>query len=250
MTSPAARAFTRDGRTMLITERGSVDGPTGRTFLLLHGIGMGHRYFRELADDLARSGRVLAVDLPGFGDAPEPSEPLDMTASGDFIADFIEAEGIERPVLVGHSMGSQVAVEALARHPQLFDRAVLIAPTVNATERTLWQQAARLAQDLAIEHPRVIGIGLVHYLKTGPRWYLKKLRTMLAHRVEESLPHIRASVLVVRGEVDYVCPRAWVQVVARTIPEARLVEIAGRGHETMVTDASVVSRHIVEHVSR
>jgi pimeloyl-ACP methyl ester carboxylesterase len=234
---------------MLVTESGSLDGFTGRTFLLLHGVGMGHRYFRQLADDLSAVGRVLAVDLPGFGDAPEPAEPLDLAASGDFIVEFIEGEGIDRPVLVGHSMGSQVAVEALARHPRLFDRAVLIGPTVNATERTLLRQALRLAQDLAIEHPRVLAIGLVHYLKTGPRWYLKKLGAMLRHRVEETLPHVEASVLVIRGEVDRVCPRDWAEVVTRTIPDARLVEIPGRGHETMVTDASVVSRHIVQHVT-
>ena len=73
----------------LTYERGDVSmayfdrpGPIEHTFVLVHGIGMGRIVFTEVAEVLAERGRVLALDLPGFGDSPEPgsASSLEMTA--------------------------------------------------------------------------------------------------------------------------------------------------------------------------
>ncbi len=237
-------SYERDGRVMMCTRNGVRNG---LAFVLVHGIGMGHRVFRDLADELGRTGTVYAVDLPGFGDSPEPPYALDMSASGDFLAGFVETLPEPDVVLVGHSMGTQVVVEALVRHPELADRAVLIAPTVNAAERTAAWQAWRMVQDLAIESPKVLVLGLVQYAKAGPRWFIAKLRQMLDHRVEDVLPRLRADTLVLRGEDDYVCPRDWVQRVADLIPRAVFREVKGRGHEAMIRSPEPVASMIVEH---
>ena len=246
MSTSTTREFHSKQRVTVITESGKHTGPG---YVLVHGIGMGHRYWSALADELGKTGRVYALDLPGFGDAPEPPEPLDMRASGDLLAELVTAERIEHPVLIGHSMGTQIVVEAAARHPEVSDCIVLIAPTVNASERTVHQQAWRMLQDLVHAKPRVLLVGLVYYVKTGPRWYIKKLRTMMAHRVESTMPHIRARTLVIRGENDGVCPRDWVRRVATIIPHADMREVAGRGHETMITGAEPVAKLIVRHVA-
>lgn len=72
----------------------------GRTFLLVHGIGMGITYFAELSQALESHGRVVAIDLPGFGDAPEPKNAMTMAQMGRVLIDFVEVEGLGRPVLV------------------------------------------------------------------------------------------------------------------------------------------------------
>jgi pimeloyl-ACP methyl ester carboxylesterase len=246
MAVSATREYHDQQRVTIITESGLHTGPG---FVLVHGIGMGHRYWSELADELDKHGRVYALDLPGFGDAPEPAEALDMPASGDLLARLVQHERIARPILIGHSMGTQIVAEALARHPDLFDCAVLIAPTVNADERSLHMQAWRMIQDLMHAKPKVWFVGAVYYVKTGPRWYLKKLRTMLDHHIERVLPRIRANVLVIRGANDRVCPEGWTKRVATIIPHSRYVEVQGRGHETMITAASDVAGYIVRHVS-
>lgn len=228
---------------MVFTESGSA---TGAVFLLVHGIGMGHRVFRDLADELGKHGRVFAVDLPGFGDSPEPAEAHSMQVSGDLIAAFVEAEGIAGAVLVGHSMGTQVVVEAVVRHPEISHRIVLIAPTVNSAERTAGKQSLRLMQDLADESPKVLALGMAQYAKAGPRWFVKKLRFMLDHEVEKVYPQVRARALVLRGEEDLVCPRDWVLRVTELLPDAEMREIAGRGHEAMIRSAEPVASMIVE----
>ncbi|HEY0246810.1 MAG TPA: alpha/beta fold hydrolase [Gryllotalpicola sp.] len=238
--------FEQDGRTMVYTRSGA---DVGDTFVLVHGIGMGHRVFRDLAEELGSAGTVYAVDLPGFGDSPEPGSALDMPASGDFLAAFVASLPMRDPVLVGHSMGTQVVVEALVRHPALASRAVLIAPTVNPAERTARQQALRMMQDLADESPKVLALGTAQYVKAGPRWFLRKLHQMLDHRVEDVLPLLRARTLVLRGEEDLVCPRDWVRRVTELIPDAQMREIPDRGHEAMIRSPQPVASMIIAHAS-
>lgn len=87
------------------------DEAAGRTFLLVHGIGMGISYFAQLSSELESYGRVVAIDLPGFGDAAEPEAAMTMAQMGALLIEFVEEEKLDRPVLVGHSMGTQVVAE-------------------------------------------------------------------------------------------------------------------------------------------
>ncbi|MDD0860011.1 alpha/beta hydrolase [Arthrobacter alpinus] len=87
-----------------------------------------------------------------------------------------------------------------------------------------------------------------NYTKTGPRWFVKKLRNMMVHTIEDTLPQIQAHTLVIRGSRDRICPRSWVEEVTALIPDATMEEVPGRGHETMVKDGACVAEYIVAHV--
>lgn len=238
------REFRRGEDVVVIHESGRPDGPD---YVLVHGLGMAHDYWSELANVLEPTGTVHALDLPGFGDAPEPREPLSMPAAGALLAELLVAEGIERPVLVGHSTGAQVVAETAARHPELVDRLVLIAPTVNPRERTLGRQTKRFLQDIALVHPKALGYGIALYAKAGPRWFAANLKPMLEHRIELILPEIAAPTLVIRGEHDRVVPREWAEEVAGLVPDGRYAEVPGRGHETMIRAGRRVGELIVRH---
>ncbi|GHD46579.1 alpha/beta hydrolase [Mycetocola manganoxydans] len=244
MAETSTSEFRSHERVTVVAESGIRTGPG---FILLHGIGMGRHYWGALTETLGEHGRVYALDLPGFGDAPEPEDPLEMHQAGDLIAELVDSLGIEDPVLVGHSMGSQVAVEAAARHPEVFTRVVLISPTVNPEERGARIQALRLVQDLWGARLRVLGYGFVYYVKAGPRWYFKTLRKMMNHRVEDTLPRVQADTLVIRGSDDLLCPRGWVDRIVGTVPLARLVEVPGTGHEVMMTNGHEVGALIAGH---
>ena len=224
------------------------DGTFARTFILVHGIGMAASYFTALGDALAPHGRVIAIDLPGFGEAPEPEGSLTMAAMGDLLITFAQIEGLARPILVGHSMGAQIVAEAAAQRPDLFDEIVLIAPTVNRHERTIARQSWRMIQDIVGESPSVIVGGLRTYLQAGPRWFVKKLADMMDHSIEDILPKIEADTLVLRGTRDHVCPHRWAQEVTGLLPHGRLIELPGRRHETMVKDGTLPAELIVAHL--
>jgi len=226
---------------------GSAEGAEPAVFLLLHGLGMGRSVFVELARRL--DGVVVAVDLPGFGAAPEPDVPLTMPEHADLVAAYLSAEGLPAVTVVGHSMGSQVATELAVRHPDRVRAVVLAAPTVDAGARRVARQALRFLHDTASIDPRVVLRGVREYLRAGPQ-LVRKIRATVAHRPEDLYPRITVPALVLRGTRDPVCPSVWTRAVAEAIPQAELAEIPGCGHETMIRDAAPAAARIADFLSR
>ncbi|GAA5026078.1 alpha/beta fold hydrolase [Microbacterium fluvii] len=233
--------FSHRGATVVVEEH---DGRGPHVFLLAHGIGMGRLAFGDLVEHLRPHGRVVTLDLPGYGDAPEPDRTPTIERMADLVAALLRARGLAGAVLVGHSMGTQVAVEVAARHPGLASGVVLVGPTVDARARTAPRQLGRLAHDLAIESPKVLWLGTREYLRAGPH-LRRKLRAMLVHRPELAYPRVGVPALVLRGETDPVCPREWCALVSALLPDARFAEIAGHGHETMIRDAAPAAAEIM-----
>ncbi|MDQ0577492.1 alpha/beta fold hydrolase [Agromyces albus] len=241
---PTTREFRRGEHVIVIRESGVPDGPE---YVLVHGLGMAHEYWDGVAEVLEPTGTVYALDLPGFGDAPEPREPLSIAALGELLAELLVAEGIERPVLVGHSTGAQVVAETAARHHELVERIVLIGASVNPRERTLAMQTLRFLQDIAVVNPKVLVQGIAAYTQAGPRWFVANLRPMLEHRIEQALPLIEAGTLVIRGEKDHLVPRYWAEEMAALAPKGRFAEVPGRGHDTMVVTGSQVGEMVARY---
>lgn len=243
----ADRTYERGDYTMTYSE---FAGPADRTFVLIHGIGMGRIVFEEVAQVLSLRGRVLVPDLPGFGDSPEPGTAATIEESAELIRAFITEDATGQVTLVGHSMGTQIVAELAKLHPELIDTLVLIAPTINRHERSATKQAARMVQDLYGESPKVLFEGVLEYTKTSPLWFANKLRLMLDHRIEDICPLIATPTLVLRGETDHVCPRDWVQEVADALPDSEYQEIPDRGHEAIIKSPEPVASMVLEFVAR
>lgn len=239
----AARSFVWGGATLVVERRGSGEP----AFVMIHGIGMGRSVFGDLAGRLDGAGEVIAFDLPGYGEAPEPRRVLTMERTADLVAAYLQSHGGGPAVVIGHSMGAQVALEVAARHPALVDRLVLVGPTVDPHARTAPRQVSRLLRDIAVESPKVIALGAREYVRAGPR-LRSKFHAMLVHRPEDVLPRVSAPTLVLRGEDDLVAPRAWCERIVRAMPDARLAEVEGHGHETMIRDAAPAAELILDFV--
>lgn len=234
--------FTASGMTLLAEARGAEDAPV--TFVLLHGIGMGRKVFADLARRLKPHGRVIAIDQPGYGEAPEPPRTPTIERSADLVGAYLRKIDRGRVVLIGHSMGTQVAVEVAVRHPSTVGRLVLVAPTVDRHHRRARTQLLRLAVDLLDESPKVLLLGAREYVRAGPH-LRRKMRAMMTHRPEDSYPRVAAPTLVIRGAGDRVCTAPWSDEVTRAIPGARAVQIPGHGHETLIRDAEPATEAIL-----
>jgi pimeloyl-ACP methyl ester carboxylesterase len=88
----------------------------GPAVVLLHGLTGSRAYLRPYAERLARTHRVLAVDLPGHGGS-DMLEPFAFREAARVMADAAAAAGAERPVVVGHSFGAPLAVAWAAERP-------------------------------------------------------------------------------------------------------------------------------------
>lgn len=237
-----------NGDNVVIMQRWRREG--ARTILLVHGIGMGRQYFGLLREALGASADIVAIDLPGFGASPEPAHPLTMTELADLVACALRDAGLEGVTALGHSMGTQVVTELAVRHPDLVEQLVLIGPTINPSERSGWKQALRLVQDLLNDPPIVAFVGAHMYAKAGPRWFIRKLRSMLAHDIRQVLPDVHQPTLVVVGDEDRVTPPGWAQEVHSLLPDSSFRIAHGKGHEAMVSSAEPIAQLIREFLDQ
>ncbi len=118
----ARRAFTEVlGTELFWTEQGQ-----GRPLVLLHGLHDSHRTWRRVAPDLARTRRVISVDLPGHGLSGRPDASYELAWHAEIIGGWMEALGLEDVDLVGHSFGGGVAQWLLLEHRARVRRLALV----------------------------------------------------------------------------------------------------------------------------
>ena len=220
-----------------VTEAG--DGPDG--VVLVHGIGVSARYFGALGTALAATHHVVAPDLPGFGTSPTPDRALSVEDHAAVVAELIVQAGLQRPLVVGHSMGCQVAVELAAAHPDAVGGLVLIGPVVDPSARSLVRQAWRLLRDTRHETFEGNVVVFWDYLRAGVRWYTRHLPTMLTYPTEERIADVGVPVVVVRGEHDPIAPPRYVRELAARARDGRVAEVPDKGHVAMFPDAGPVA---------
>jgi pimeloyl-ACP methyl ester carboxylesterase len=121
---PAGRIVEFEGSRVHFVERG--EGPP---LLLVHGLGGTWFHFRPLMAALARDFRVVAIDRPGSGYSTRrgdrPGTPREQAA---WLLDFAEALGLDRPLVVGHSLGGAITLAMAVDSPQRIAGIVLISP--------------------------------------------------------------------------------------------------------------------------
>ena len=241
-----------DGLTMVVKRfpgRPEIDTAAApRTFVLVPGLGVSSRYFQPLASELARRGRVFLVDMPGFGAAPNPRRDVSLVDHAGVLAGFLRESEIENPVLVGHSMGSEIVAIVAQQHPDVSDRIVLMSPTLEPQARTAAVAVRNLLRDALREPPAVFGIAFTDYLiRCGPPYLFAQLKHMLADRIETRLESMTAHVLVIAGDRDTIVSLDWAGSLAGLVRRAEFRVVHGP-HVIMHTDPAMIAKHLVDFV--
>ena len=206
--------------------------PARPAVVLIHGIGVSHRYLRRLHGRLAETGDTYSIDLPGFGATPRPGHALSVADHATYILGALEQLGVLEFVLVGHSMGSQFAVEAALQQPDRISQLVLMGPVVDSKRRSVLQQALALGRDsLFFESPSSNALVFTDYLRCGPSWYLKTLRVMMDYPTEERIAsELRRRSSCCGAPTTRSRPRTGAAGWLRGLPGRGWLEIQGTGH--------------------
>jgi pimeloyl-ACP methyl ester carboxylesterase len=107
----------------------SLEGSAGPVVVAVPGLPGSGRDFRWLAPALTGWARVLRFDPPGYGASPRPDfAPVGADRKADLVLGLLDALGLDRAMLLGHSFGSVVAVLAAARRPDAVTHLALLAP--------------------------------------------------------------------------------------------------------------------------
>lgn len=201
------------------------------TYVLLHGIGVSHRYLARLHRELAKVADVYSFDLPGFGKSSRPGRQLQVEDYAAFVSSVLTQAGVSSYVPVGHSMGTQFAVELALVEPGRVAGAVLMGPVVETSRKSVARQAMALTRDsMFSESPSCNAIVFSDYLRAGPRWYLTELPVMMDYPLEQRLAGVSQPVLVLRGTKDPIARRPWCVDLAAVAPQGTMAEVLGQGH--------------------
>lgn len=221
--------------------------------VLLHGIGADRREWILTMPLLSRKRRCLAFDLPGHGlsDAP-PAAGCEMRIRvfADAVLGGIEAAGVSRVDLLGHSLGGAVALDLVKRHPRLVRRLVLVSSAGLRPQVALSPLAASLpfiphtyedSRRLLAATVRtplydnaLVAFAASVYKKRRARPQLTKLLAAIASGEDclspRDLERIAQPALVLWGDADGVFPAATGRRLAAALPNARLELMPRCGH--------------------
>ena len=234
---PVERDFTVDGVRLHAELSGS-----GEPLILMHGWGCDHTTVRSIAATAALTHRVYNIDFPGFGESPEPCEVWGVGRYTELVEAFARQEGLESPVLVGHSFGGRVAILMASRTP--VSKVVLVdAAGIKPRRSPLYyyrvysfkaaKALARLVFGRERAEKRVEAMrarrGSSDYAQASPR--MRAIMSRVVNRdLTDRLPLIKAPTLLIWGENDTATPVADARKMARLIPDAGLVSFADCGH--------------------
>lgn len=243
-----------------------LEAGTGPAVILLHGLGATNASMLPTLRDLARDHRVIAPDLPGFGDTGKPLRPLHAAFFAQWLRAFMDALDVERADLVGNSMGGRIAIEMGLRHPDRVRNLAMLCPSPAFLRGREWARVVRLLRPelafvpLPMRHTAVVrGIRSMFSRpeRLRPEWYAagadEFLRVFANPRgricffsaarqiyLEEPhrppggfwarLPDLQAPALFVWGDRDTLVPARFARHVERALPSAESVVLHDSGH--------------------
>lgn len=236
----------RTGVTLPYVEQGDADGIP---VILLHGITDSWRSFEPALPHFPPSVRVFALTQRGHGAADRPQTGY---RTRDFAADaaaFMDAVGVERAIVVGHSMGGSNALRFALDFPGRTIGVVLLGAFAsyrhNAGIVEFWDTVvSKLADPVDPEMAREFQLSTLarpvapdfldmvtgESLKAPARVWRAAFQGLLEDDFAGELDRIQAPVLIAWGEKDSFCPRVDQETLLRTIPDARLAVYEGCGH--------------------
>jgi pimeloyl-ACP methyl ester carboxylesterase len=247
--------------------------------ILIHGLGGNWQNWLENIPRLAQDRRVVALDLPGFGESEMPREKVSISGYGEIVVEFAQAIGIDEPAdVIGNSMGGFIAAEIGVSHPDFARRIVLCSaagisitnlkrrPVLTAARMTAALTNVILARPDAMakrpglrhaalayvfRHPSRIAPDLAYQVMsgTGKPGFIDGLDALTDYDFRDRLDDVKVPVLLVWGEDDNLVPVEDADEFERLIPDARKVTFEDTGHVPMLERPQTFNDLVVEFLA-
>ena len=240
--------------------------PGKDSIVFVHGAGMDHTVWTLFARHFARHGRnVIAVDLPGHGrSAGEPCASIE--DMGDWVVDLLDALQLQQAAVVGHSLGSLVALDCAARHPDRVRAIALVGCTTPMPVSDAILDAAAANDHAAFNMLTEYGYSKRHLYggNSNPGMWMVGSTLRLFERSRPGVLHadmsacnnyqeglaraatVTCPVLVVLGESDRLTPVRSTQPLLDALPSPQVRILKGAGHTLMSEAPNALLDALVE----
>ncbi len=254
------QVFTDDGARVDVR----VDGLGGDPIVLIHGFPLAREMWDAQAEALSRTHRTIRPDLRGMGKSSVPDGPYLMETLAADVAAALDALGIERAAIVGHSLGGYVGLafarmfeERVSHLALVCSRLAADSPERAAARRELADQVEReacvraltdayvpalTAPQTARDRPDVAAYVRAVANRTDPVGAVSMLRGMaLRASAEDIAGDFDMPVVVIAGGYDALIPVEEARAVARAFPRGRLIVCENSGHVPMLEEPQTVT---------
>ena len=244
-----------------------IDMGSGPPVVFIHGLSGCWQNWLEQLPLFARDHRVIAVDLPGFGQSEMPAEEISISGYAAAIDELMEQLDIDCARIVGNSMGGFIGAELAIRHPERVERLVLVAAAglsieTIRTERksglrhraenivffSLGHIASRSHQValrprlrhallmLVAAYPQKLPgpLAAQQVLGSGKPGFSDALEAMCRYPLRDRLEKIACPTLILWGEKDRLVPVKDAAIFEKLIPDSRKIVYKDTGHVSMM----------------
>jgi pimeloyl-ACP methyl ester carboxylesterase len=244
-----------DGDAVFAGTGGKPFDPALPAIVFVHGAGLDHTVWKLQTRYFAWHERaVLAVDLPGHGRSA--GTPLtSLPAMADWLARLLDAAGLQKAALVGHSMGALVALDAAGRHPARIAKLALLGPGFPMRVNDVLLDAAKANDIAAIDMMNVWGYGRPAQLgrhRMPGLWMMRSALRLWQHAAPGVLytdlaacnayegglaaaEAVTCPTLAVLGDADLMAPMPLARAITDRIENIDVVTLPGAGH-TMIEE--------------
>ncbi len=258
------------------------EGEGDNTLVFIHGLGSYLKAWNKNIEELKKHYRCIALDLPGYGKSSHGDYPYDMTFFAKSIRSFLDSLQLKNVVLVGHSMGGQIAMHTVLQDDTRINKLILLAPAGFETftkEQKQWfanfvtPEAVKATPEAQIVRNFEINF---HQMPDDARFMIedrmamrqtpaydhycamipKCVQGMLDQPVFDQLPNIKIPTLILYGENDLLIPNAFLHpnLTTREVAEkgqaqilnSQLEMIPLAGHFVQWEQAGKVNQHILK----
>jgi pimeloyl-ACP methyl ester carboxylesterase len=262
------------------------DEGQGEPIVWIHGLACYKEIWERNLSSFSKYYRCIAIDLPGHGASGASVNTYNPVAFSDVVLDFLDQVGVHRCVLVGHSMGGQVALITALRMPNRFSELVVVAPagceTFSETEQMLIERcavvgivgASWLGQSFlnlrshfshldSFEKQALDRLDRLHDHRSLPEiaYVMSEcIKGMLRNSLVTLLPRVSVPTLVIFGKNDQLIPnkvctsgqttQQIAENIGRNIPSARLRMWDNAGHFVHYERSSEVNLEIYKFLNR
>ncbi len=223
----------------------------GVPVVLVHGLAMASEYWVRTGPPLAAAGfRVLAPDLPGFGESTGPEGGLPVSRQAIALRRWAREMGIGPAVYVGHSLSCQSVLELAASAPGEVRALVLAAPTGEGGTLRLLREAVGLVRDVWRENLRLVILASHAYLRAGPRRFVSTWRSGARHDLQPLLERLEVPVLVVVGDNDPVVSVDHARSLLEQVIDCELVVVEGGTHAVFHHCPEAFNQAVISYLGR
>jgi Predicted hydrolases or acyltransferases (alpha/beta hydrolase superfamily) len=223
------------------------DDHRGVPIVHVHGFGISGTYLEPTAAVLAAEHPTYVPDLPGMGRSLRPRHGLDLPGLARALVAYCDAVGVDKPVLVGNSLGCPIIIEVAASFPGRIASAVLVSPAGGPNNQPMVHALRQMAQDGFREPPSMLPIAVRDYLRFGALQSLSLFKAMTRYPTLDNLHLLDAPTLVIAGARDPLVRLSRAFVLA-AMPHVTAVKVPG-AHALNFSSPQLIAELVEAHLA-